>query len=166
VDAAVGYAANEPVQLRADGGEVTVIDIADYFNLVSNGLVVGDQLIATRPDVVGALVASLLEGIDASLRDPDGAFETALQFVPEAADPSVRERQRAVLTASLPYWSPATGGSGNLGAISTEDWERSQAFLMSIGLVDRASPIADLVDDRFVADVDLPPPPQPVPGGP
>jgi NitT/TauT family transport system substrate-binding protein len=150
----------------ADGRQVTVIDIADYFNLVSNGLVAGDQLIANRPDVVGALVASLLEGIDASLRDPDGAFETALQFVPEAADPSVRQRQRAVLMASLPYWSPDPGGRGNLGAISAEDWERSQAFLMSIGLIERASPVADLVEDRFVEDIDLPPPPEPAPGRP
>jgi NitT/TauT family transport system substrate-binding protein len=149
VDAAVGYAANEPVQLRAEGKAVTVIDIADSFNLVSNGLVVSQSMIASHPDEVQALVSAIAAGIKDSLTDPDRAFETALAYVPEAADSAVRARQRAVLDASMPYWKAAT-----IGRIDAQSWSDSQSFLMSIGLVKIAAPLSELIDDRFVTAAD------------
>lgn len=158
VEAAVGYAANEPVQLRAQGHDVTVIDIAEYFNLVSNGLVVSDRDMAERPEVITGLVQALLGSIRDCLLDPNAAFAVALEYVPEAADGSVRERQRAVLEASMPYWVGDPAASDSLGAIDAEAWSRSQDFLAELGLLTERSPIQSLVDARFVesADIDVP----------
>jgi NitT/TauT family transport system substrate-binding protein len=145
VDAAVGYAANEPVQLVQRGVTPVVIEIADSFNLVSNGLIVGDSLIAESPEVVQALVNGFLRGLRDTLADPDGAFAVALQAVPEAADPEVRAAQRAVLEASLRFWT-----APRLGAIDPARWRDSQAFLLQAGLIEAATPIEAMIDARFV----------------
>ncbi|MCB0216332.1 MAG: ABC transporter substrate-binding protein [Caldilineae bacterium] len=148
VGAAVGYAANEPVQLRAEGREPWVIEIADRFNLVSNGLVVAESALTERPEVVQALVDGVLAGLADTLDDPDRAFEIALQSVPAADDDAVRPIQRQVLEASLPFWTPAAGKP--LGGIDEAAWTDSVAFLRQIGLIDRSLAAEDLYDDRFI----------------
>jgi len=144
-DAAVGYAANEPVQLRAQGLDVSVIEIADSFNLVSNGLIVAQGVIDDSPDTVAALVRGFLRGLADTLADPDAAFEIALDVVPEAADPAVRDVQRQVLAASLPYWD-----APELGAIDAAAWARSAEFLVAQGLIDEAPSTDELIEPRFV----------------
>ncbi|MFN2251714.1 MAG: ABC transporter substrate-binding protein [Anaerolineae bacterium] len=145
VDAAVGYAANEPVQMRAAGLEPTVISIADSFNLVSNGLIVADTLAYESPSVVQAMVTAMLRGIADTLDDPESAFELALQMVPEAADPAVRDTQFQVLMESLPYWETEA-----LGAIDPEAWQQTMDFLVAQGIVEHPTPIDEMIDSSFV----------------
>ena len=49
VDAAICYAINEPVQLRAAGEQINVFYLDQYTRLVSNGLITNDDTIAERP---------------------------------------------------------------------------------------------------------------------
>jgi NitT/TauT family transport system substrate-binding protein len=145
VDAAVGYAANEPVQAARMGVDMAVVEIADSFNLVSNGLVVADTAIFESPDAIQGLVSGFLNGLAATLADPDAAFETALAYVPEAADPEVREAQREVLEASLRFWRQT-----RLGAIDVDRWVQTQDFLLETGLIEEATPVDDMIDEQFV----------------
>jgi NitT/TauT family transport system substrate-binding protein len=145
VDAAVGYAANEPVQLALQGSEPAVIEIADSFNLASNGLVVADTAIYESPTVVQSIVSGFLRGLEQTLGDPEAAFEVALTYVPEAGDPEVREAQRAVLEESLRFWSQA-----RLGAIDAVRWQETQDFLLETGLIDEATPVEEMIDMQFV----------------
>jgi len=151
VDAAVGYAANEPVQLRNQGIDVSVIEIADSFNFASNGLVVSEGLIDESPEVVQALVTGTLKGIRDTLEDPDAAFEIVLEVVLEtAASPTVRDQQRQVLEESLRFWE-----TPRLGTIDLDVWRRSQDFLLETEVIDTATPIEELVDTSFVDAADL-----------
>lgn len=150
VDAAVGYAANEPVQMRAMGIEPTVIEIADTANIVSNGLIVAESMIYDSPTLVQSLVTATLKGIRDTLEDPDAAFDIFLQQVPEANDPAVIESQRAVLEASLPYYR-----SKRLGAIDYEAWTQTQNLLLSEGMIDEATPVDQMIDVSFVENADL-----------
>jgi NitT/TauT family transport system substrate-binding protein len=145
VDAAVGYVVNEPLQLKADGKAVSVMEIADSFNLVSNGLVVASRSIDTRRPIVQGLTTAMLEGIRDTLDDPAGAFEIALKTVPEAGAPSVRATQRQVLDASLRLWD-----APELGAINPDAWLRSETFLTRIRLLDHEVPAEGMIDPSFV----------------
>src|SRR5215211_1264596 len=49
-DIVVGYAANEPIQLRARGVPVTEIRVADYVQLASNGILASEKVISENPD--------------------------------------------------------------------------------------------------------------------
>ncbi len=145
VDAAVGYATNEPVQMRILGHQPTVIEIADSLNLVSNGLVVAQSLIEESPDVVQSLVSAFLRALEATIADPDAAFEIVTQVVPEAGDAAVREAQRQVLEESIRFWR-----SEPLGAIHAGQWEQSQGFMLSLGLIEHETPVEEMADGQFV----------------
>jgi NitT/TauT family transport system substrate-binding protein len=151
VDAAVGYVNNEPLQLRAEGREVSVIEIADEVNLVSNGLVVGQATLEEDPALVQGLVTATLRGISDTLDDPDAAFEAVLERVPETADPAVRGTQREVLEASLPLWRPGRLGD-DLGGMDRQAWERSQDLMQQLGLISKTSPLEQLYNEVFVLE--------------
>lgn len=151
VDAAVGYANNEPLQIEADGHEATVIEVADTVNLVSNGLVVGAALAGERPEMVQALVTATLRGIAATLAEPEAAFEAVLRRVPEAGDPAARVVQRGVLEASLRFWE-----APRLGAIDRLAWEESQKAMLQLGLIASTTPLDSLIDPRFVEAAGIP----------
>jgi NitT/TauT family transport system substrate-binding protein len=145
VEAAVGYATNEPVQLRQMGKAPTVIEIADSMNLASNGLVVAQSLIDESPEIVQALVTAMLAGLGDTLADPDRAFDVAVAAVPEAGAAEARATQRQVLEESLRFWT-----APKLGAIDPALWSASQDFLVQIGLVDDPTPVDKMLDARFV----------------
>lgn len=63
VDAAVCYAMNEPVQMQAVGQSVDTIHVADYANLISNGLITNEQTIRELPGLVQGRVRAALRGL-------------------------------------------------------------------------------------------------------
>jgi NitT/TauT family transport system substrate-binding protein len=103
VDAAVVYAANEPVQLRQAGYEPNIIYVADYMNLVSNGIITNEKTIAEKPELVQRMVRAVLRGLRDTIEDPEEAFEICLEYVPEAGGEN-RDTQMAVLEESIKFW--------------------------------------------------------------
>ncbi len=142
VDAVVGYANNEPVQLAAQGEDIRVLYVADYIDLVANGIITNETTIAEEPEVVAAFVQAVLRGLADTLADPAGAFEISKKYV-EGLDNS----RYNVLEASLPLWQ-----APELGRTDPAAWETTQAVLLAMGLLD--APLADLTaaySNRFVA---------------
>jgi NitT/TauT family transport system substrate-binding protein len=68
--AVVGYAANEPIQLRAQGYDVDVIRVADYVRLASNGLITNEITLQQNPDLVRRMVQATLRGIADTIANP------------------------------------------------------------------------------------------------
>lgn len=147
VDAAVVYAMNTPVQLRQQGYEVSVLEVADYIDFVSNGLITNERTIAEDPELVRGVVEAILRGLRDTLDDPDAAFVICRRFVPEIDDESA-PLQRAVLQESLHFWR-ADGGPP-LGHSDPEAWKASQAFMRRIGLIDAEDDVAELYTNEFV----------------
>jgi NitT/TauT family transport system substrate-binding protein len=145
VDAAVGYACNEPLQLQAEGEDVSVIAIADYVDFVANGVVVGSGTIADAPERVAGLVDGLRRAIEETHAEPGAAMDAAMAVVAGGEDPAVRRAQRAVLDCSLAFWDAT-----DVGAIDRPAWESTQAFLLDAGLIQRALTVDELVTDVFV----------------
>jgi NitT/TauT family transport system substrate-binding protein len=129
VDAAVVYAMNEPVQLRAQGYEVSMIEVDDYIGFVSNGMITNEETIEGQPELVRSMVRALLRGLQDTLDDPDAAFAICREYVAEIDDDSA-PLQRAVLDAALTFWEAET-----LGRSDPEAWAASVAFMQQIGMV-------------------------------
>jgi NitT/TauT family transport system substrate-binding protein len=146
VDAAMVYIANEPIQLRSEGIEVEVIEVSDYIDLVSNGLVVGNKLMVDDPDLVQRMVRASLRGLSHTIENPDEAFAIVRQVIPEITDDEA-PIQRQVLDASIKLWR-----SDQLGLSSQEAWQDSVDFMKKTGLIDASDlvEVESLYTNKFV----------------
>jgi NitT/TauT family transport system substrate-binding protein len=132
VEAVVGYANNEPLQLELLGVPVNVIYVADEADLVANGLIANEELISKDPEMVAAFVRATLKGIADTIADPGEAYEISKRYV-EGLDDS----RKNVLEASIDMWR-----ADPLGLTALESWRRTQDALLQIGFLD--VPIEDL----------------------
>lgn len=142
VEAIVGYANNEPVQLEARGEAINVLYIADFIDMVGNGIITNEETINNNPGLVQGFVTALGRGLADTLENPDEAYEITRQFV-EGLD----ESRRSVLDASLDLWQ-----SDNIGYTEPDSWTQTQEILLSMGLLD--APLTNLeatYTNQFVA---------------
>lgn len=126
VEAVVGYVNNEPIQLQALGEAINVLKVADYVDLVANGLITNETVIAENPDLVRRFVDATLHGLADTLADPTAAYEISKKYVDGLDDSRMN-----VLEASVPLWE-----AQNLGAIDATAWANTQQALLDAGLLD------------------------------
>ena len=131
-EAVVGYANNEPIQLEAMGEAINTIYVADYIDMVANGIITNEDTIENNPELVRGFVRATLRGLQDTLNNPDEAYEISKKFI-EGLDDS----RKNVLEASLPIWEAETLGSTDAAA-----WENTQDVLISMGFLD--APVENL----------------------
>jgi len=120
------------VQLRQRGEAIDVIAVADYADLVANGILTNEQTIAENPQLVQGFINAFMHGLSDTLADPDAAYEISKKFV-EGLDDS----RMGVLEASLPLW-----GTEPLGRTDPASWAVTQDVLIEMGLL--TGPLPDL----------------------
>lgn len=146
VDAAVGYAMNEPVELRHQGYGVQEFDIFQWANIAGAGIATGDGEIARRPNVVRAFVRSTVQGMAETLRNPDEAFRISEAQVPEIkAQPSV---QRDVLSRCLDFWRAEPGHA--LGWMNPQVWSETGRLLYRFKQIPHPVSPSPFYTNRFV----------------
>ena len=145
--AAVIYVANEPVQLRARGYEVDVIQVADYVQLAANGLITNESTIAQNPELVQRMVRAVLRGIAEALANPDEAFEISTRYVEGLASGNAEtlDIQRQVLQASMLFWQ-----ADPLGKIDPQAWENMQSILLAMGLLTQPLDLTKAYSTEFI----------------
>ena len=128
VDASVIYVANEPAQIESKCFKVNVINISDYANLVSNGLVTNEKTLSEKPDLVRGMTAALAKGLNDTMADPKAAYAISRNHVENlAADDPV---QMAVLVKSTDLWQTDQPGYSDPAA-----WKLTQDTLLAMGLI-------------------------------
>jgi len=143
VEAAVVYANNEPVQLRQVGYEPHILYVADYMDLVSNGLITNEETIAQHPDLVERLVRASLRGLRDTIEDPGAAFEMSKKYVPQMG-----EAQLSVLRETISFWR-----SEPLGHSDPHAWEASQRFMLDVGFIDKEADLGKMFTNRFITQL-------------
>ncbi|MFO7586332.1 MAG: ABC transporter substrate-binding protein [Anaerolineales bacterium] len=128
VDIIVGYTANEPVVLRAQGYEVDEWRTSDYVQLASNGLVTNEKTIAENPEMVRAFVEAMLKGIRDTINDPEAAYEICFEYVENLREAD-QEAQKQVLATSIEIWR-----ADRLGYSDPQAWEKMQEVLVKMGM--------------------------------
>lgn len=131
-EAVVGYANNEPVQLAAQGVPINVIQVSDIIDLVANGIITNETMIAENSAQVERFVGAVLRGLADTLADPDAAFAISQNYVD-----GLEDGRKPVLNASLPLWQADT-----LGLTDLASWENTQQVLLGAGLLDE--PVGEL----------------------
>jgi NitT/TauT family transport system substrate-binding protein len=129
VDAAVIYVANEPVQLKAKGVDVSILRTADYLPMVGNGLITNETTLKSSPDLVKKMVAATLHGIQDTIANPNEAYEISKKYV-ENLDQADEATQKGVLNASIELWK-----ADRLGYSDPQAWQNMQDILVSMKLL-------------------------------
>jgi putative riboflavin transport system substrate-binding protein len=145
VDAATGFANNEPVQLELDGEKAVVLRIDDITPLPGPGLIAGSSTLETKGDAIDAFVTTTLRAMSAIAADPQMGLDAAIAAVPELA--SARDAQLAVLNATIESWSGPVQAARGLGAVDRDGWTASIEYLTTLGLVPNPVTVDDLVAD-------------------
>ena len=143
-DIVVGYAANEPIQLRAQGVAVTEIRVADYVQLASNGLLASEKVIVENPELVSAFVGAFLKGLEATIANPEEAFTISKSYIPNFADLDA-DVQKQVLETSIEQWK-----AEKLGYSDPQAWENMQNVLLDMGLISEKMDLNKAFTNEFI----------------
>jgi NitT/TauT family transport system substrate-binding protein len=130
VDAATGFLNNEPIQLKQQGLDTTILSVDDIVPLPGNGLIVGEKTLETKRDALKAFVAATLRAQQEVAANPGLGLDAAIAAVPDLA--AQRATQQAILAATITAWSNGYTSAHGPGAINPDDWTRSIAFMQSL----------------------------------
>ncbi|MFO7944439.1 MAG: ABC transporter substrate-binding protein [Anaerolineales bacterium] len=146
VEAVVGYLANEPVQLRSQGYDIDVIAVADYVQLVSNGLITNQQTLNENPDLVRDMVQATLKGIQFTVENPEKAYEITHGYV-EGLEEADREVQMEVLRTSIDLYQVDPYGKSE-----DQSWENMVEILRNMGLLEDAINVEAMYTNEFIKE--------------
>ncbi len=127
--AGVIYVTNEPIQLEAMGYSVDVIRVADYVQLVSNGLITNEKTLQENPELVRAMIRATLKGIQYTIDHPDEAYNISKKYIETLAQADEKV-QKQVLATSVDLWRTARPGYSEPQA-----WQNMQDILLEMGLL-------------------------------
>lgn len=139
----IGYSANEPIQLKAQGYDLDVIMVSDYLDLVSNGLITNEITLAEDPDLVERFVSAVLKGIQYSVENPEEAFQISFKYV-EGLEEADQEVQYQVLLASQELYQ-----TDPYGYSQPEAWENMQQVLLQMGLMKKEIDLNEAYTNDF-----------------
>ena len=138
------YTNNEPVQLRAQGYDLTELRVADYIQLASNGLITNEKTISENPDLVRRMVKAFLHGLADTIADPEVAYQTSKAYVENLAQlDAVIQKQK--LATSIDLWK-----ADRLGYSQPKAWESMQAVLLDMGLLTQPLDLSKAYTNDFL----------------
>ena len=140
VDAATGYANNEPVRLELGGEKASVLALPPANQLPGPGLIVGAAALnGAKKDALRAFVTATQRAMRVIEADPQKGVDAAIARIPELA--TDRPAQLAVMQATIALWESDYTRANGMGAVDPALWERSISFMA--GLPDKllAKPI-------------------------
>jgi len=143
-DIIVGYAANEPLQLRAQGIAVTEIRVADYVQLAANGILASEKVIEENPVLVNAFIEAFLKGLGDTMANPDEAFTISEAYIPNFSELDAGV-QRQVLDTSIEQWKTDRPGYSDPKA-----WENMQNVLLDMGLISEPLDLSKAFTNEFI----------------
>jgi NitT/TauT family transport system substrate-binding protein len=140
VDLITGFRNNEPLQLEDRGMSVDLLTVDDIAPLPGPGMIVGDELLESDPELVRAFVEATAAAQAAVIDDPDLGFAAAEVAVPEISEnPDVA---RAVLDATVDLW---VGEGFANGAIDEELWAIGYETMQRLGFIDGSVPLEEMI---------------------
>jgi NitT/TauT family transport system substrate-binding protein len=140
----VGYAANEPIQLKAQGFDVTELRVADYLQLASNGIIASEKVIAEDPQLVSAFVGAFLKGLKYTIENPDDAYALSATHIPNFVDLD-EVVQKEVLATSSEMWK-----AERLGYSDPQAWGNMQDILLEMDLITEKLDLNKAFTNQFV----------------
>ena len=143
-DIVVVYTANEPIVLRSQGFEFNELRVADYVQLIANGIITSEETIANNPELVKSFARAFAKGIADTIANPDEAYEISLKFVENLKDQD-KDVQMQVLTTSIEFWK-----AERIGFSDSQAWENMNDLLVKMELIPEPIDLSKAFTNEFV----------------
>jgi ABC-type nitrate/sulfonate/bicarbonate transport system substrate-binding protein len=137
VDAATGFANNEPIQLRNAGIESVVLTVDAITPLPGPGLVTGTKTLAAKRDALRAFIAATIRAETEIKANPQKGLDATYALVPDLAKSP--DLQKQILDATIAIWANTRAG-----------WQKSVDFMGTLGLVPNAVTVKQLIDTSLL----------------
>ena len=148
VDAATGFANNEPVQLELDGTKTVVLHVDAAVPLPGPGLIAGTSTIGTKPAAIAAFVDATFRAMSEIAVNEGKGVDASIAAAPDLG--TNRATQAAILKATVLAWSGGAAEKFGFLAIDRAGWEASLEYMSSLGLVAKPVTLDDLLDTTFL----------------
>ena len=119
---------------------VDLLTVDEIAPLPGPGMIVGDELLSSDPELVRAFVDATAAAQAAVIDDPDLGFAAAEVAVPEISE--APEVARAVLDATVELWE---GDAFANGAIDEELWATAYETMRRLGFIDGSVPLEEMI---------------------
>jgi NitT/TauT family transport system substrate-binding protein len=146
VDAVMGYANNEPVQLQLQGVAIRTLNVWQAQPLISNGIVVLRSELQNHTAAVRALVSATLRGVQYASAHPTDAVRLSKAYIPTLSTAASQANALAVLQATIPLWQ----GASKPGYNDPAAWQSMATFLASAGLMHGAVDATQLYSNDYL----------------
>ncbi len=143
-DIVVVYTANEPIVLRAQGLELTELRVSDHAQLIANGIVASEMVIANEPELVRGMSRAFARGLADTIANPNEAYEISLKFVENLKDQD-QAVQMQVLKTSIEFWTAERLGFSDLQA-----WENMNDLLVKMALIPDPIDLSKAFTNEFI----------------
>jgi NitT/TauT family transport system substrate-binding protein len=143
VDAAVGYANNDVLQLaRTSGKKVYTLDVTDAYPMVGVGLIgTGKSLTG---DLARKVVRASQRGLKFTVADPARAFKLAQPVFGASGSLDV-------LKASVPLMTGPYTQANGLGAMNPSAWTKAVAALVKQGKLPAGAKASDYYTNAYIS---------------
>ncbi|WP_244544371.1 MULTISPECIES: ABC transporter substrate-binding protein [unclassified Beijerinckia] len=135
------------VTLENNAVAIETFQIDSAFPAMAQALLASDATIKARPDLVRRFVSAVLKGVAAVAANPQESAATYLKEIdrPDSELPSIAK----ILTFYAQKVYPAANGFP-LGQFDPTRVAKVQDFYLANGLIEKATPVADLFTNQFV----------------
>jgi NitT/TauT family transport system substrate-binding protein len=132
-------------EVQATGAKMKIMPAFDYTKSMAQAILVSDDVIKKRPDLVRKIVRATLHGLADIMKDPKGAVADYV-----AAVPANKGREAFVEETFKLYNAYVYPGQATLGAMDRERLVALQKFYVEQGIVQKEAPVGDLYSNDFL----------------
>jgi NitT/TauT family transport system substrate-binding protein len=143
-DIVVVYTANEPIQLKAQGIDMTELRVSDSVLLASNGILASEKVIAENPKLVSTFVGAFLKGLKYTIENPDDAYALSAKYIPNFADLD-KTVQKEILATSIEMWK-----TDHLGYSDPQAWKNMNEVLVKMKLIPEPVDLSKTFTNQFL----------------
>ena len=132
-------------EARNAGAKVRIMPAYEYTQSMAQAILVSDEVIRKRPDLVRKLVRATLHGLRDVMTNPKGAVKDYI-----AAMPAHKGREAFVEETFNLYNTYVYPGQSVLGTMDPERLAALQKFYLQQGIIPRETPVGDLYTNEFL----------------
>jgi NitT/TauT family transport system substrate-binding protein len=146
VDLITGFRNNEPLRLAAQGMETDLLTVEQIAPLPGPGVIVGDELLGSDPDLVQRFVNATISAMAPIAAEPQLGVDAAVVAVPAIA--SDKATALAVLSATVELWTLSDGGVSPV--IDRELWAAGYETMKRLEFIDGSVPLDEMIVEEIV----------------